>query len=112
MCRCASTANIWPGPINPDGWMKLASGVGRAWYCPTALPGSGGANDAPNRFAACCSDIRLTTQVAMPDAIAAAASPTEPAAPPPPPVSIAVKRTSGMPSVCANSDVSPPSPKL
>ena len=67
-----------------------------------------GANDAPNRLAACCSVITDTTHSAMPLTIAAAASPTDPAAPPPPPVSIAVNRTSGTPSHCANSDVSKP----
>ena len=44
----------------------------------------------------------------MPLTIAADARPTEPALPPPPPVSSAVKRTSGTPSHCANSDVSNP----
>ena len=67
-----------------------------------------GANDAPKRLAACCSVITDTTHSAMPLTIAADASPTEPAAPPPPPVSIAVNRTSGTPSHCANSDVSKP----
>jgi hypothetical protein len=108
MWRCVSTANIWPGPTNPAGWMKLPSGEGGAEYCAPGLPR--GAYDAPKRLAACCRVIRLTTHVAIPDAMAAAANPTDPAAPPPPPVNVAVNRTSGMPSVCANSDVSPPRP--
>ena len=109
MCRWASTANIWPGPTRPAGWMKLPSGVGGAAYCaPEAR--FFGANDAPNRLTACWSDMRLTTHVAMPDAMAAAARPTDPAAPPPPPVSMAVKRTSGIPITCAKSEVSPPRP--
>ncbi len=108
MCRCARTANICPGPIKPAGWMKFPSGVGGAEYCAPGFPL--GAKDAPKRLTDCCSDMRLTTHSAIPDATAAAASPTEPAAPPPPPVSIAVKRTSGMPITCANNEVSPPSP--
>ncbi len=106
MCRCASTANIWPGPINPDGWMNAPSGDGGAEYTAPGVPR--GANDAPKRLAACCSVITETTHSAIPLTIAADASPTDPAAPPPPPVSIAVNRTSGTPSHWANSDVSKP----
>ena len=77
--------------------MKLPSGDGGAEYCAPGLPR--GAYDAPNRLTACWSVMRLTTHSAMPDEIAAAARPTDPAAPPPPPVSVAVKRTSGIPIV-------------
>jgi hypothetical protein len=41
--------------------------------------------------------MRLTTTLANPALIAAAAKPTLPAAPPPPEVSVAEKRISGMP---------------
>ena len=65
MCRWASTANIWPGAIRPDGWMKLPSGDGGALYVAAgALPR--GAYDAPNRLPACCSVITDTTHSAMP----------------------------------------------
>src|SRR5262245_46107979 len=107
MCRCASTANIWPGAIRPDGCTKLPSGDGGALYVALG-PLPRGAYDAPNRFDACCSVITETTHSAMPLVIAAEARPTDPAAPPPPPVNIAVKRTSGTPSHWANSDVSKP----
>src|SRR5262249_24307399 len=110
MCRFASTANIWPGPINPDGDVKSFSGDGGALYCAPGLPR--GPYDTPKRLTACCSVMRLTTHVAMPAVIAAAARTTEPSDPPPPPVSVAVKRTSGMPITCANNDVSPPRPML
>src|SRR3954462_4071844 len=115
MCRCASTANIWPGPMRPEGWMKLPSGDGGALYTAPGLPL--GANDAPNRLAGCCHVITDTPPPALPATpppnppprpppapSPPEATPPEPAAPPPPPVSIAVNFPSGTPSHCANND--------
>src|SRR4029079_19059500 len=79
MCRFASTANIWPGPIKPDGDVKSFSGDGGALYCAPGLPR--GPYDTPKRLTACCRVMRLTTVVAMPAVIAAAARPTQPADP-------------------------------
>ena len=49
-----------------------------------------------------------TTHSAMPETMAAAASPMDPADPPPPPASSPVNRISGTPSHWARSEVSKP----